>query len=124
MEDEESGYRFHWGAYGPYGPWSQAEGRYFPPRAVNNPGFLAPPVPLEEGGLLPSYEAACDLYRGDPTAIQRVGLSWLTRAAMLGAGLRAAGMTKTRDLVRYSLAGSAAIELFVLGWVWKFSPSK
>lgn len=67
---------------------------------------------------MPSYEAACDVYRGDPTAMERVGLGVLTRALFVGAGLALAGMKDPKDLVKYSLAGSLGVEAFVFGWVW------
>ena len=66
--------------------------------------------------LMPSYEAACDLYRGDPDAIWKVGLGTVSRAAVIGVGLYAAG--EREKLVLYSLAGSLAVEAFVLAWVW------
>ncbi len=79
-------------------------------------------MPIEEGGLMSSYESACDLYRGDPTAIRRVGLGVVTRAFFIGAGLALAGMRDERDLFVYSIAGSLGVEAFVIGWVWKNSP--
>ena len=79
-------------------------------------------VPIEEGGLMPSYEAACDLYRGDPTAIHRVGLGLLSRSVFIGAGLALAGMRQPGELIKYSLAGSLGVEAFVMWWVWSNSP--
>ena len=36
-----SGYRYIWGAYGPHGPFPQAQGGYFPPKtAINNPDYV------------------------------------------------------------------------------------
>ena len=58
------------------------------------------------------------VYRGDPTAMERVGLGVLTRALFVGAGLALAGMKDPKDLVKYSLAGSLGVEAFVFGWVW------
>lgn len=84
---------------------------------------LAPPVPLDEGGLMPSYEAACDLYRGDPDAIWKVGLSWASRAVIIGVALRLAGEKDLGTLAKYSLAGSLGVEAFVVGWVWKYGPT-
>lgn len=117
------GYRYIWGAYGPHGPFPQAEGGYFPPRARNNPDPFAPPIPLEEGGLMPSYEAACDLYRGDPDAIWKVGLSWVGRAAIIGVALRLAGEKDLGTLTKYALAGSLGVEAFVVGWVYTYGPA-
>ena len=71
---------------------------------------------------MPSYESACDVYRGDPTAIYRVGLGLLTRAFFIGAGLAVVGVRDKRDLLVYSLAGSLGVEAFVVGWVWKNRP--
>lgn len=73
-----------------------------------------------ESELMPSYEAACDLYRGDEGAIWAVGLGLLSRAIIIGLGLYVAG--ERENLVRNALAGSIAVELFVLGWVWSTSP--
>ena len=78
-------------------------------------------VPLEEGGLMPTYESACDLYRGDPDAVNKVGLGILSRSVFIAAGLYLAGMRGAGDLAKYSLAGSLGVEAFVLGWVWKES---
>ncbi len=71
---------------------------------------------------MPSYESACDLYRGDPTAIYRVGLGLGTRAFFIGAGMAIAGMRSPKELLKYSLAGSLGVEAFVIWWVWKNSP--
>ncbi len=76
--------------------------------------------PLESGGLMPSYEAACDAYRGDPAAVWKVGLGFVSRALVIGLGMYAIGERK--NLTRNALAGSAAVEAFVLGWVWSQSP--
>ena len=78
---------------------------------------------MTQNGLMPSYEAACDLYRGDPTAITRVGLGVATRSLVIGLGLMAAGM-RGRDVVKYGVAGSLAVEAFVLWWVWANRPKK
>jgi hypothetical protein len=85
--------------------------------------FHKSPVPIEQGGLMPSYEAACDLYRGDPKAIYKVGLGYLSRAFFIGAGLYVTGV-RGEKLIRYALSGSAGVEAFVLWWVWKNSPKK
>ena len=77
---------------------------------------MTAPVPISEGGLLPSYEAACDLYRGDPTAIWRVGLGWASRAAVIAIALVLSGERKR--VIRTSLVASIGVEVFVLGWIW------
>lgn len=73
---------------------------------------------------MPSYEAACDLYRGDPDAIWKVGLSLLGRAAIIGVSMRVAGERDVGRLVKYGLAGSLGVEAFVIGWVWKYGPNE
>lgn len=75
-------------------------------------------MPGEQHELMPSYEAACDLYRGDPEGIWKVGLSWASRAVVIGVALRLAGEKDTKTLTKYALAGSLGVEAFVLGWVW------
>jgi hypothetical protein len=60
---------------------------------------------------MPSYEAACDLYRGDPDAL-----------SIIGAALGLAGERDLRTLTKYALAGSLGVEAFVLGWVWRYGP--
>ncbi len=74
----------------------------------------------DENGLLPSYKTACDLYEGDPAAVWKVGLGFLTRAAVIGLGIAIAGRRK--NVARDALAGSAAVEAFVLYWVWANDP--
>jgi hypothetical protein len=72
---------------------------------------------------MPSYEAACDLYRGDPDAIWKVGLSWVGRAAIIGVALRLAGEKDLGTLSKYALAGSLGVEAFVVGWVYTYGPA-
>jgi hypothetical protein len=59
----------------------------------------------------------------DPTAITRVGLGLATRSLVIGLGLMAAGM-RGRDVVKYGISGSLAVEAFVLWWVWANGPKK
>jgi hypothetical protein len=61
------------------------------------------------------------MYRGDPGAVWKVGLGFVSRAAVIGLGLAMVGGDR-KYLVRDALAGSAAVELFVLAWVWRTSP--
>ncbi len=64
------------------------------------------------------------MYRGDPVGAGKVGLGLVSRAAFIGLGLAAAGERDPKQLLRYSLAGSAGVELFVLGWVWFNAPER
>ena len=77
--------------------------------------------PVSIGGrciTLPSSEAVVTLVRGDVgRGLVGVVGSSLLRAALIMGGLYVVG---ERDhLVRNALGASAAIELFVLGWVIK-----
>lgn len=71
--------------------------------------------------VLPSYEAACRLYEGDPDAIWEVGLGVFSRAALIGLGMAAVGERDTSRIIRNALAGSLAVEGFVILWVWRES---
>jgi hypothetical protein len=64
----------------------------------------------------PSYRAACELYLSEPGAGKKVGLSFVSRTALIGAALYLAGERK--NLLRYSLVTSGAVEAFVLWWTW------
>jgi len=59
---------------------------------------------------LPSYEAARS---GDPL---RIVSTYLCRSVLLGAGLYLVG---NKNLVRDSMAASAAIQAYVLYWSWR-----
>lgn len=69
------------------------------------------------GVSLPSGESASDFVEGKDGATVRLIGHLLGRAVLLGVGLAVAG-ARDKDLVKYSLAGAAAIELFVLGYAW------
>lgn len=69
---------------------------------------------------VPSYVAACDLYLREQGALQRVGLSFASRTLLLAGALYVAG--ERERTLRYALAGSAAIEAFVLAWTWANPP--
>lgn len=71
------------------------------------------PFSLNLGVTLPSGESASDLVAGKPGAFPRLLAHYLGRSAIIGLGLLVAG-ARGRDLVIYSLAGSAATEVFVL----------
>lgn len=66
---------------------------------------------------LPSSDAVADLLDGKPGALLGVVGSTLLRAGLIGAGMYVAGFRKRKQLVRGSIAGALAIELFVFGWV-------
>lgn len=64
---------------------------------------------------LPSSNTAYRFWAGDPKAVPLVFRDWIARAAIIGTGLYIAGARE--HLLKYSLAGAAAIEVFVLVWV-------
>ncbi len=69
---------------------------------------------------MPTYSAACRAFvEGEPGALWEVGLGVLSRAVFIGVGLYAAG--EREQLVKYALAGSLGVELFVVGYVYKES---
>lgn len=63
---------------------------------------------------LPSAGSAAALVRGEAEALPLVLLHALVRAALIGVGLAVVG--EREHLVRNAIAGSAAIEVFVLGY--------
>lgn len=69
---------------------------------------------MEGTEVVPSYEAACAWHLRQPGAATRVGLSFVSRTALVAAALYVAGERK--NLLRYSLVTSGAIEAFVLWW--------
>ena len=69
------------------------------------------------GVALPSGESASDFVDGVPGSGTRLIGHFLGRSVLLALGLAAAGL-RDKDLVKASLAGSAAIEFFVLGYAW------
>lgn len=66
------------------------------------------------GTPLPSQSSAAALVAGDMTAAPIVVFHLLGRAAIIAAGMAVAGERDAKRLVVSSLAGSTAIELFVL----------
>lgn len=66
---------------------------------------------------LPSASSAMQLIEGDTSGIAPALLHTVLRAGLIGAGLYTSGI-RGKDLVRGSVAGSLAIELFVLGYMW------
>ena len=67
--------------------------------------------------VLPSASAATSLVRGEPGALGAVAKTWLERAAMIGLGIYVLG--DRRHVVRNALAGSAAIEAWVIWEAWR-----
>ena len=67
------------------------------------------------GVALPSGESASDVIEGVPGSGIRLVGHFLGRAVLLALGLAAVGL-RDKELVKASLAGSAAIEFFVLGY--------
>ncbi len=65
---------------------------------------------------LPSAKHARALVKGKRGSTAPVVFDWVLRAALIGTGLRVAG-DRHPDLLRRSLGASAAVELFVLGWM-------
>ncbi|HEX7273136.1 MAG TPA: hypothetical protein VF420_13395 [Casimicrobiaceae bacterium] len=63
---------------------------------------------------LPSAEDAAAALRGEPGATGKVVRDVAVRGAIIGLGLALAG--ERENLVVKSLAASAVVELFVLGW--------
>ena len=67
---------------------------------------------------LPSGSSAATLLGGDWSALPGVVGYTLVRGALIGAGMLVAGERK--HVVRNAVAGTLAIEAFVLGWAaWK-----
>ena len=67
-----------------------------------------------EYGTLPSEAAALAFWEGEEGALLRVLLTTAERATIVGLGLYLAGERK--NLVKYALAGAAAIEVAVLAY--------
>lgn len=69
------------------------------------------------GVTLPSGESASDFIEGRPGSTGRLVVHYLGRSAIVGLGLFLVGV-RGKDLVKYSLVGAGAIEVFVLGYAW------
>lgn len=67
------------------------------------------------GVSLPSGESASDFLEGKSGSTARLTMHFLGRAVLIGTGLAVAGV-RGKELAKLSLAGSAAIEAFVLGY--------
>jgi len=66
---------------------------------------------------LPTGANATDVINGVPGAIPKAVMYTLLRSILIGAGLATVGV-RGQDLVKYSLAGSTAVEAFVLFYAW------
>lgn len=93
-------------------------------RMTLNP-VSAPPAPSKtgygaDGLVLPSASSAGDFVMGVEGSFPRLIGHMLGRAALIGTGLYLAGAGK--KTVPYAVAGSAAIETFVLYYAWKSRP--
>lgn len=72
---------------------------------------------------LPSGSSAAALLSGDMSALPLAVAHTVLRAGLVGAGLLVAG--ERTHVVRNAVAGSLAIETFVLGWAaWKLRRDK
>ena len=69
-------------------------------------------LPLKYDTTLPSVAAAEQFWKGEEGGAVKLVTSTALRALLIAAGLAAAGERKR--LVRYSIAGALAIEVFVL----------
>jgi hypothetical protein len=94
-----------------------------PPSTMTPPSTTPAPSKTgygETGLVLPSASSAGDFVMGVEGSFPRLVGHMLGRAALIGTGVYLAGAgDKT---VRYALAGSAAIETFVLFYAWKTRP--
>ena len=138
-ENPSSGYLFHHGAYGPHGPFSQAEGGYYPPRVRNNPmkegwetvlplSAIEPFVPMMEKrgvsevarsprGFLTAYrEAGGDLSRmgSDP----KFGQDWRRRRENFIKRHMGQIRSKGEDLWRYGNPSRRHLALIA----WAYTP--
>lgn len=66
---------------------------------------------------LPTGENATDVVQGKSGAIPAMLGFTLVRSIVIGTGLALVGV-RGEELVKYSLAGSAALEAFVLSYAW------
>lgn len=70
------------------------------------------------GLVLPSANSADEFVQGKPGAGARVLSHFLGRAFLVAPGLYIAGARNPETLIKYSLAASATIEAFVLGFAY------
>ena len=86
-------------------------------------GFALGDPPATCPAALPSGSSAAALLGGDWRALPLAVGHTIVRAALVGAGLYAVG--ERAHVVRNAVAGSLAIETFVLGWAaWKLRRDK
>jgi hypothetical protein len=85
-------------------------------------GFGLGEPPAAMCPALPSGSSAVALLNGDPGALPIAIGHTLLRSVLVGAGLLVAG--ERTHVVRNAIAGSLAIETFVLAWAaWKLKTS-
>jgi len=72
---------------------------------------------LFKSSPLPTGENATDVIQGVSGAVPKAVAYTLARSLLIAAGLAAVGV-RGSELVKYSLAGSAAVEAFVLSYAW------
>jgi hypothetical protein len=91
--------------------------------AVSRGGRQAPGFALGDPtacAALPSGPPAVALVSGDLRALPAVLGTTVARAALIATGLIVAGERTPARLVKNAVAGSLAIEAFVIGWAaWK-----
>jgi hypothetical protein len=78
---------------------------------------VLPPIRVGVGSPLPSGEAADKLIAGAPGGLTEVVATTAARAALVGTGLFFAGF-RGKDLAKGTIAATATIEVFVLGWAF------
>lgn len=101
----------------------RVEHRMTPPSTMAPPSTTPAPSRTgygETGLVLPSASSAGDFVMGVEGSFPRLVGHMLGRAALIGTGLYLAGAGK--KTVPYAVAGSAAIETFVLYYAWKSRP--
>lgn len=64
---------------------------------------------------LPTGDNATDVVRGVPGSLAKMGYYFVARSVIIGIALALFGV-RGRELVKYALAGSAAVQVFVLGY--------
>jgi len=78
--------------------------------AADTPPATCPPA-------LPSATSAIQLIEGDTKGVVPALAHTLLRAGLVGFGMYTTGL-RGKPLVKGAIAGSLAVELFVLGYMW------
>lgn len=98
---------------------------YRPAAQVQTPVVVQPASPdaCPVCPRLPSSDSAYLFCIGDPRAPWLMLRDWIGRSALVGVGMFLAG--EREHLIRNSLAGGAAIEVFVVAWIaWSTRQAK